>query len=236
MSNQGLQFETAESIETPAMQATQAPQSTPATCSSCQQPIGASYFTVTGQVACERCKSAVEAVLQTSAGVGGFARALVLGSLAGIAGAAVWYGIRAVTGYELGLIAIGVGYFVGYGVRKGSGGRGGLAFQVLAVVLTYVWIAANYVPDIAAAFGEADAAQEAGAGDVEGGEYPAPVFAFAVVSTALALPFLTGLENALGILIIGFALFEAWKINRRVEIAVAGPFALAGDARPASLA
>ena len=43
----------------------------------------------------------------------------------------------------------------------------------------------------------------------------------------LATPFLAGLQNIIGLLIIGFALWEAWKVNRRIPLAIAGPFALA---------
>jgi hypothetical protein len=43
----------------------------------------------------------------------------------------------------------------------------------------------------------------------------------------LAMPFLAGVQNIIGLLIIGFALWEAWKVNRRMPLAIAGPFALA---------
>jgi hypothetical protein len=39
-----------------------------------------------------------------------------------------------------------------------------------------------------------------------------------------------GIQNIIGWLIIGFALFEAWKINRRVEVEVTGPFTLPSSA------
>jgi hypothetical protein len=54
----------------------------------------------------------------------------------------------------------------------------------------------------------------------------------------LATPFLAGFQNIIGLLIIGFALWEAWKANRFVPIAVAGPFQLApaGAGAPAAAA
>jgi hypothetical protein len=64
----------------------------------------------------------------------------------------------------------------------------------------------------------------------------APSCAQAVVGIALfaafvaAVPFLAGFENIIGWLIIGFALFQAWKMNRRVERVVTGPFQLASRA------
>ena len=40
----------------------------------------------------------------------------------------------------------------------------------------------------------------------------------------MALPFLSGLENLMGLAIIAFGLYEAWKINRATPLAVTGPF------------
>jgi hypothetical protein len=40
----------------------------------------------------------------------------------------------------------------------------------------------------------------------------------------LAVPFLGGIENLLGLVIIGIGVYEAWKINKRVPLAIAGPF------------
>ncbi|HEX2223383.1 MAG TPA: hypothetical protein VHN15_04160, partial [Thermoanaerobaculia bacterium] len=52
------------------------------------------------------------------------------------------------TGYEVGLISILVGFLVGAGVKKGSGGYGGWKYQTLAVALTYVAICCTYIPMI----------------------------------------------------------------------------------------
>jgi hypothetical protein len=48
-----------------------------------------------------------------------------------------------------------------------------------------------------------------------------------LLAFAMAAPFLGGFENIIGIFIIGFALWEAWKINRRVPMRIEGPFRLA---------
>ena len=63
-------------------------------------------------------------------------------------GCGIWYAVRALTGYEVGLIAIIVGLLVGGAVRKGSKRRGGRLYQTLAVLLTYASIVSTYVPDI----------------------------------------------------------------------------------------
>lgn len=43
---------------------------------------------------------------------------------------------------------------------------------------------------------------------------------------AMAAPFLAGFENIIGLIIIGIGLYEAWKINKRTEIQINGPFNL----------
>jgi hypothetical protein len=206
-----LQFETAEMPATGAV------------CSACKQPIVSSYFTVGGQVACERCKAEIELALQRSPGAGGALQAVLLGSLAGLAGAAVWYGVRAATDYELGIIAIAIGWGVGTAVRHASGGRGGRGYQVLAVALTYFWIAANYVPDLVANI-ENQAADSAEAEPVA--ETPLVMKVALAAVLALALPFMQGFENVIGILIIGFGLYQAWQMTGRVVVAVEGPFSV----------
>jgi hypothetical protein len=40
----------------------------------------------------------------------------------------------------------------------------------------------------------------------------------------LASPFLTGIQNVIGIFIIGIALYEAWKVNRPTPLTIEGPF------------
>lgn len=55
----------------------------------------------------------------------------------------------------------------------------------------------------------------------------------ALLLMALAMPFLGGFENIIGILIIGFALYEAWKLNRRPPFVVNGPLAIGRAGAPA---
>lgn len=43
---------------------------------------------------------------------------------------------------------------------------------------------------------------------------------------SLAVPVLSGAENPIGLLIVGFALWEAWKFNARRPLAISGPYQL----------
>jgi hypothetical protein len=46
----------------------------------------------------------------------------------------------------------------------------------------------------------------------------------ALMAFAFALPFLAGIENLIGLLIIGFGLWQAWRINARARLEMSGPF------------
>ncbi|HQZ19031.1 MAG TPA: hypothetical protein PLD86_19305, partial [Vicinamibacteria bacterium] len=49
---------------------------------------------------------------------------------------------------------------------------------------------------------------------------------------AFAAPFLMGVENLIGILIIGFAVHQAWRMNARRVFDVKGPFRVAAKSIP----
>ena len=48
--------------------------------------------------------------------------------------------------------------------------------------------------------------------------------AVVLFAMAAAAPILAGFENIIGLLIIGFALYEAWSMNRRAELTLTGPY------------
>jgi hypothetical protein len=185
-----------------------------------------------------------------------FLMACVYGGGAALLGSVAWYLVARVTGLELGIIAIGVGLLVGAAVRKGSRGRGGRGYQALAMVLTYLSIVSSYVPSVIAGLQESAAKSEAASSDKGAAPDPgapadrpgasagAPakppekpwnhgvaftlvVMCALVLGLAIAAPFLAGASNFMGWLIIGIALYEAWKINRRVAPQILGPFSLA---------
>jgi hypothetical protein len=208
-----------------------------ATCVLCQQTLAERYFEVNGQVTCPDCTEQIQQAHDVRPGVGGFAKAVLTGVSAGVAGALLYYGVLALTGYEFGLIAVVVGFMVGRAVRWGSSGRGGAIYQALAVALTYLAIVSCYVPYIIEGIRSAEPHQAtesvASTPSQAAAEAPAPPtraqIAFFLVIFAgivLASPFLGGFGNIIGWLIIGFALYEAWKSNRRVEVTVTGPHSL----------
>ena len=49
---------------------------------------------------------------------------------------------------------------------------------------------------------------------------------------AMVAPILAGFHQPIGLLIIGFALYEAWKLNKRRQIPLSGPFSLSAPGEP----
>jgi hypothetical protein len=57
-------------------------------------------------------------------------------------------------------------------------------------------------------------------------EVPRVVVVIVALVLAFIYPFAAGIENAIGLLIIGFALYEAWRVNRYTPLQIEGPFQL----------
>ena len=233
-----------------------------ATCRACGQTIRDLYYDVNGQPFCQTCRGHLQQALEGGSKVGRFLRAALYGSLAGSAGAAIYYGITEATNVNFGLISVLVGLMVGKAVKKGSDGRGGWFYQALAILLTYTAIVFTYIPPliqgIAAARdqqpaaaqnppankAEAQAEAEAEAiakADVPGeaGAKPPPSLGRALLALgfllglAFALPVWANLDSPIGLIIVAIGLYEAWTINRRVPLAITGPYRI-GPARAGS--
>jgi hypothetical protein len=132
-------------------------------CAVCGQPLAGSYYEINGKICCAACHERLTAAFEKRPGPAGFLRAAGAGLGAAVAGAGIYFAVRAATGLEIGLISILVGFMVGKAVHWGSGGRGGGLYQVLAVFLTYLAIVSTYVPMIYAAYRKAYDEKAAGA-------------------------------------------------------------------------
>lgn len=165
-------------------------------------------------------------------------KAIGIGTAAAILGAAIWLGVRRATHYEIGYVALLVGFLVGGGVRLGSGNRGGIGYQIIAVVLTYLAVAANYTPDVYRGLMEGFESRHStsaltttatpAANPTSNDSSVGLKIVFGVISffVALLYPFLSLPRNIIGVVIIAIALWEAWKINVAGFSSVAGPFSL----------
>src|SRR5215510_10190097 len=86
-------------------------------CKACHRPITSTYYDVSGDPTCAECRTKIGAILETPTGVAPLVKAGFFGIGAGIAGAIVWYAVLALTGFQAAIIAILIGYMVGYAVR-----------------------------------------------------------------------------------------------------------------------
>lgn len=215
------------------------------TCAMCGNPLVHQYYDANGKSLCDGCHLRLQSALSVKPGPRGFSKALAAGLGAGVLGAVIYYVVRATTGYELSLIAILVGWLVGKGVRWGTGGRGGRAYQVLAVVLTYLSIVSSYIPLIFQQFEKHAAKSPAVTAPANpGGTEKAPAApspakppknvllsagrfvlgCLMLLGIAAVIPFFGGVKNILGIVIIAIGVWQAWKINQRPDLTIAGPF------------
>jgi hypothetical protein len=215
-------------------------------CRICKLPIAAEYFQIGQAIICSRCATTLGG---SKEGRGMFLRALLFGAGAALLGTIVWYAIIKATDHEFGLLAIGVGLFVGTAVKRGGRGLGGWRYQTLAMVLTYMSITGAYVPIVLKSAMEANAESAAKAkpspasSDDSAAVAPAPSAASSaeqkpphekpsagsfllaiglLLGLAFIAPFMAGASNIMGIIIIGIGLYEAWKLNRRIPLS--GPF------------
>ena len=47
---------------------------------------------------------------------------------------------------------------------------------------------------------------------------------------AARVPFMAGISNVIGLIIIGVAVLQAWRLNRRIEPRITGPYRLGAGA------
>jgi hypothetical protein len=237
----------------------------PPTCSVCHSQITTEYFLANNTVVCATCRQSIETAARAGSGTSRFTRALGLGVAAAAVGAGIYFAILRLTGYEIGLVAVVVGFLVGGAVRRGSQERGGWVYQTLAVVLTYFAIVTTYIPFILQGFRDefakprmqpdsamvaaADSAQlngtmdsmqlalnmsDSSPSDASTDDGPVTIgtllLAWVVLFlVAAASPILAGLQNIIGMLIIGFALYQAWTMNRRRTVSLTGPFTISTE-------
>lgn len=229
-------------------------------CTLCQISIEAEYFDVNGRTLCRACSDNVSRHATTPRDMGTLLRALVAGVVASVFGAALYFAVLAISGYEIGLVAIAIGYMVGYAVHVGARSRGGRRFQVLALVLTYWAIGLAYSslairelvegpPTSASASLSGTQAGDAAAPAQASPEAPAAapstddepltgggvVFALLqLVAFTFVLPVLVIAGSMPGGLIsaaiIVFGMLQAWKMTAAPAVTVSGPYRIATPA------
>ena len=224
----------------------------------CGAALRTQYFHVGEQATCATCKEAVERANQNAVTAsrrpGLFARSFGLGLAAAIAGAILYYAVIAITGWEIGLVAIVIGFMVGWAVRRGSAGTGGRRYQWLAVVLTYFAVGLAYTPLAFKSFAEGNAGNGAAVADSSSSTEASPATDSASAASAAAVgaegapgdgpsvPVALGMtflfifalpvmyvvgsmpSGLLSALIILFGMQQAWKMTASGVVPITGPY------------
>lgn len=233
-------------------QAEYAASSSAATCKLCNQPLRDTYYQVNQQAFCPSCRERLQQALDSGSALGRFGRATLYGSLAGLVGAAIYYGVRELTNINFGLISILVGLMIGKAVQKGCNGRGGWFYQALAMFLTYTAIVLTYIPPMIqmmrqgpdpAAAAQAQPGQPIGAPPEQAAAAPGAaidpanrnivyyvIMAVFLTGFAFAIPILVGFQSPMSLIIIGIGLYEAWVINKRRPLVISGPYRIGPSA------
>ncbi len=115
-------------------------------CSQCYRLITGSYFNLDQRPFCGSCKTKIVSGYRATLTPRVFAKAFGFGLAAAIAGAVVYYAVIAITNLEIGIVAILIGYMVGYAIRKATRGYGARRYQILAAALTYFAVGLAYMP------------------------------------------------------------------------------------------
>jgi len=209
-------------------------------CAGCKFAIKTQYYDVNGVALCGTCRASAAAAAQTPRELTTLLLAAVFGLGAGIVGAAIYYAVIAIAHLEIGIVAVLIGYMVGYSVRRGARGRGGRRFQVLAAALTYFSVALAYAPLAVQQAMQDKPAQTATSGaagtaaQAEAPRAPRPGGARALLSVAtlvglmIALPVLVVVGSLPSGLISAFIIFigmrQAWKMTQAPVLKVHGPY------------
>jgi hypothetical protein len=229
------------------------PSPSTATCTACQNTINTEYYSINNHTVCRSCRDAIEAAAQTPRGAGPFIRAALFGLGAGSVGAAIYYAVIALANLEIGIVAILIGYMVGYSVRKGAGSRGGRRFQVLAIVLTYGAVALAYTPVVIKAAFNQEKTDTASAITKNSATTPAPtpaatqvkeetsstgglvglIFALGFIAALPVLMVIGSLPSGLiSAAIIFFGMRQAWVMTGAPALQISGPYRVGSAPAP----
>lgn len=186
-----------------------------------------------------------------------FTRGLLLGIGAAVVGLIAYATFTIITGWYIGFISLGVGWFVAKAIKKGSSGLGSRRYQIAAVLLTYAAISLAAAPigisyaikhareqKQAQTQSKSDTATNPDSQQVQPAEQPAQqeqsapsgkqpslgAFALQMLWFGLASPFLELQDPAhgvIGLIILFVGLRIAWQLTASAPLEVDGPYSMA---------
>lgn len=181
-----------------------------AACALCQKPMAAGAgTTINGNPVCDSCAAQVQSELVAEQETGArFPMALAGGAAGALVGAIIWAIIVVVTNFEIGYVAVLVGYLAGQGVKLGAGKGRGQSLQIAAagmavfgLLISKYFIVAHFV------------LKEPGVAEQGLGYFSPDLF-------ALFLQNIGSVLSPFDLLWVAFALMAAWRIPAASRIQV----------------
>ncbi len=181
-----------------------------ATCALCQTPLAAGAGTsLNGNPVCDSCAAQVQAELAAEQQTGArFPVALAGGAVGALVGAVIWAVIVVATNYEIGYVAVLVGYLAGQGVKLGAGKGRGQTLQIAAAGMAVFGLAIAKYFILAHFVISSPSGEELGLG---------------YFSPELFMVFLQNIGSSLSpfdLLWIAFALMTAWRLPAPSKIEI----------------
>ena len=174
------------------------------------------YYTVDGKATCDYCAQKIRderrkaAARKPKSPISGSTQGIALAAAAAFVGAVAYAGIMILTHIEIGFMAAGLGWFIGYSAYKGAG-KSSRTMQWISVVLTYMSmclaglavglyeIYVHVTPQLQKTLAMLT---QLGAGQI------ATVSLMSLIFWAVIYPFAGGLIT---LLFFGIGMFQAWR-------------------------
>ena len=182
-------------------------------CAECGKLLSAVDRVAAGdRVFCTSChamlRQQIEGAVQAMGEDINYANAALGAVLGGAVGVLGWWGITVATGWSIGLIAVGLGWAVGTGTVRLSGGKRSQGLQILsATVACASWVVASYLVNMT--FINRALAKSGDAGRV-----PFPPTSLEMVGTVLGAGF-----GFMDVVFLAIMVWEAWKMPRPPRLA-----------------
>ena len=123
-------------------------------CAVCRGPLGSPYWMAGPSRVCAGCKTRIENELAAPIPLPRVALAALAGAGVAVGGAVLWALIQQATGYQLGIVAIAVGWAIATAMRKVTH-QGSRLLQVLGVFFVYLCTSLAMIPEVASEIGRA---------------------------------------------------------------------------------
>ncbi len=114
------------------------------TCSQCSKTVlGNQAYSYQGKdktsiFLCEECRTQAEKAFDEETKNPNIPFAVICGCVAAVVAGIAWAAFSILTGYQVGYIAIGVGFVIGWSVIWGSGQKRGQTLQLISAGLTFI--------------------------------------------------------------------------------------------------